>query len=380
MTKRRPKGDGSFTKRKDGRWQASLTIGYDAAGKQVRKYVVGRTQAEARSKLDALKREHHAGRLTIEDSTAATYLDRWLVEKRRQVKSTTYESYRYTVTRYLLPRIGSKKLTKLTPLTLQTALGEIADEVSPGTANYARFILRSALDQAVKWQLIPNNPVAAVPKFREEKHERSVWTTEQTRAFLNAAKDEDLYPLIYLAISTGLRIGELLALRWSDLKDGKLHVRHTLTKEDGQLKLASTKTNRSERIVALAPEAIEVLGDHRAKQAKAREALGDAWAHPEHMFTTAIGTYLDVSNVRRSWNAIEATAGVPHARLHDARHLHASMLIRHGLDARTVADRLGHTNPAFTMKQYTHAFEEQRLKAAVPLTALLGSATSRQED
>src|SRR5690606_33475513 len=156
------------------------------------------------------------------------------------------------------------------------------------------------------------------------------------RAFLSAAKNEDLYPLIYLAISTGLRIGELLALRWSDLKDGKLHVRHTLTKEDGQLKLASTKTNRSERIVALAPDAIDVLDGHRAQQAKVRDAIGDAWAHPEHMFTTAIGTYLDVSNVRRSWNAIEVKAGVPHARLHDARHLHASMLIRHGLDARTV--------------------------------------------
>lgn len=380
MTKRRPKGDGSFTKRSDGRWQAALTIGYDAAGKQVRKYVVGRTQSDTRAKLDALKREHHAGRLTIEDATADEHLTRWLAEKRRHVKPNTYESYRYTTTRYLLPRIGSKKLSKLTPLTVQTALGEIADEVSAGTANYARFVLRSALDQAVKWQLIPNNPVAAVPKFREEKPERRVWTSDQTRAFLNAAKDDDLYPLVYLAISTGLRIGELLALRWTDLKDGKLHVRYTLTKENGQLKLASTKTNRSERIVALAPDAIEVLEGHRAQQAKAREVIGDAWAHPEHMFTTAIGTYLDVSNVRRSWNAIEAKAGVPHARLHDARHLHASMLIRHGLDARTVADRLGHTNPAFTMKQYTHAFEEQRLKAAVPLTTLLGSTSSRNDD
>lgn len=371
MARRRAKGDGSITRRKDGLWQAAATIGYNENGKQKRKTVYGKTKEEVRKKLEDLRQQVSTTGVADEDPTLRAYLERWLEAKARQVKPRTAESYRYTVEKYINPKLGRTKLSKLTPLRIEAALGEIADEVSPHTSNYSRSTLRTALDQAVKWRLLPNNPAVAVDRARVEKRDLTLWTTEQVGLFLEQAKQHRLYALFYLAITSGLRIGELLALTWDDLKDGTLHVRRNLTKQNGALTLASTKTSKGQRLVTIAADTREVLAAYRQRQDIERQAVGEGWAHPGHMFTTEIGTYLDHRNVLRVWHRLQEQADVPRARLHDARHLHVSLLVRRGLDARTIADRVGHTNPAFTLRQYTHLFEEQRLAAAVPLDELL---------
>lgn len=273
--------------------------------------------------------------------------------------------------RYISPKLGRVKLSKLTPLKIQSALGQISDEVSPNTSNYSRSVLIMALNQAVKWRLVATNPVNAVDRVRAEKRDMTIWTTEQVGAFLEHAKPHRYYALFFLAITSGLRIGELLALTWSDLEGNLLHVRRNLTKQGGVWTLASTKTSKGRRVVTLASDTLQVLAKHRKSQHGQRELVGEGWQHPNHMFTTGIGTYLDQDNVRRAWKRLQDEAGVPPARLHDARHLHVSLLVRYGLDARTIADRVGHTNPAFTLRQYTHLFEQQRLAAAVPLDELL---------
>jgi len=276
------------------------------------------------------------------------------------------------VQKYINPKLGQLKLSKLTPLRIQTALGEIADEVSPHTSNYSRSTLSSALDQAVKWRLILTNPVKSVNRVREEKREMTIWTTEQIVQLLDAAKDHRLYPLFYLAITSGIRIGELLALTWDDLKGDTLQVRHNLVKEGGVFSLASTKTSKGRRTVSIASDTRKVLEQHRRKQEMEREVVGDAWQQPGHIFTTQIGTYLDQRNVLRVWHRFQDMNDGPRARMHDARHIHISLLIRRRLDARTIADRVGHSNPAFTLRQYAHAFEDQRQAAAVTLDELLG--------
>lgn len=140
---------------------------------------------------------------------------------------------------------------------------------------------------------------------------------------------------------------------------------------EGKYLLAPTKTEKGTRRVPLADDTLAVLRTHRTAQETERELLGEAWEHPEHMFVSVIGSYLDQRNVTTVWHRLQSDAGVPHARLHDARHLHVSLLIKHGLDAKTIADRVGHTNPGITLRTYTHLFDEQRQAAAVPLADLL---------
>ncbi len=376
MARRRAKGDGSITRRKNGLWQAAATIGYDENGKQKRKTVYGKTKEEVRRKLEDLRQQASTTGFAEEDPTLRAYLERWLDTKSRQVKPRTTESYRYTVEKYINPKLGRTKLSKLTPLRIQTALGEIADEVSAHTANYSRSTLRTALDQAVKWRLIPTNPAIAVERARTEKRDMTIWTTEQVGQFLEQSRQHRLHALFYLAITSGLRIGELLALTWSDLNGSTLRVRRNLTKIEGRLTLATTKTTKGQRLVSLAQDTLAVLEQHRQTQQAEIELVGEGWEHPGHMFTTEIGTFLDNRNVLRVWHRLQDQAGVPRARLHDARHLHVSLLVRHGLDASTIADRVGHTNAAFTLRQYTHLFEEQRLAAAVPLETLLAPKNS----
>lgn len=371
MPKRRSPGEGSITRRKDGSWQGSITIGYDRDGKQRRRYVSGRTQAAVRTKLHALQTQLQAGQLPADEIGVAAFLEMWLKEKARQVKPNTIQSYRYTIEQYVLPRVGQHKLHKLTSLVVQQTLGEIADAVTPNTSNYCRSLLYAALEQAVRWNLLPNNPVTHIPRLRHAKAEMRVWTTDETRRFLQAAAQHRLYALFYLAITSGLRIGELLGLQWADLRAHQLHVRRTLTQQGRQLLLTTPKTHRSDRIVTLANDTLMELELHRLRQEAERAVIPVAFQHPEHMFVSEAGTYLDVSNVRRAWNSLQSAADLPHARLHDTRHLHVSLLVKHGVDARTIADRIGHTNAAFTLKQYSHAFEEQRQAAAIPLETLL---------
>ncbi|HRP46607.1 MAG TPA: site-specific integrase [Trueperaceae bacterium] len=379
MARKRANGEGTITRRKDGRWQGAITIGRDEEGKQLRKTVYGRTQAEVRKKLDDLKKTIGATDLTSEAVTLEAYLARWLEEKARQVKPRTIESYKYTIERYINPKLGRVKLTKLTPLNIQTALGHIADEVSAHTGNYCRSVLVVALNQAVRWRILAANPMNAVDKARVEKEDKVLWSTVQVGTFLEKAEGHRLYALFYLAITSGIRIGELLALTWGDLEKGRLQVRRNLTKENGSLVLATTKTSKGRRIVTLAQDTLDVLAAHKEKQASERAKLGDSWQQPDHIFTTTIGTFLDYRNVLREWHKLQDKAEVPRTGLHDARHLHVSLLIRHGLDPKTIADRVGHTNPAFTLRQYAHLFEEQRLAAAVPLEDLLSTRSAESK-
>lgn len=365
---RRARGEGTIFRRKDGRWQGAVTLGFDTNGKQTRRTVYGKSQREVRDKIDQIKRR---GAKIESKLSLEAYLGTWLEHKRHQVKPRTAESYDFTIQRYIIPRLGRHRIDRITPLQLQRALTEIAAEVSPTTSNYCRAILYAAFRQALRWCITSTNPIDGVDRMHTPQREMTLWSVEQTNAFLTAAREDRLYPMFHLALATGMRVGEILGLQWDDLEGDTLHVRRSLNVEAGRPTLAEPKTNRGRRSIALDPDTVTILEEHRQRQAQERQLLGEAWEHPSHMFTTEIGTYLDHSNVRRVWNRIQEKANVPHARLHDARHLHVSLLIHHGIDTRTIADRIGHSNPAFTLRQYAHVLAGRQRAAAIPLAELL---------
>ena len=376
---KRAKGEGSVSERPDGTWIGQVTTGYTEEGKQKRKTVYGKTQAEALAKLAEVKQRLANGTYTDTKLTVKEYLKQWLEEKERTLKPSTIEQYTSCINRSIVPIIGSVKLDKLTPLQVQNLVNGIHDVSGAARAAKCRTVLFSAYKQAIRWQLVTRNPVEATDPVKEPHREMTLWEPEQAARFLDTARSHRLYAFFYLGMATGLRRGELLGLRWVDIEGSLLHVKQTLVKVGTQLTLSTPKTRKGFRTVALSPDVLEVLLLHRQRQEAERAVFGDTWQHPELVFTSEVGTPLNPDNLKRVRDYLMKEADVPRVRLHDLRHLHASLAIRGGMDAKVLADRLGHARASFTLDRYTHLFESQRAQSAVSLLDFLPKPKSNPD-
>ena len=366
MAKRRGNGEGTIVQLKDGRWQGRITL---PNGK--RKSVYGKTYTECREKLDALKRQLADGSFSDSDLTVKQFLETWLEHRALEVKPKTLSGNRYQCKKYIIPKIGKVKLANLTPMKVQTLITELANEVSPSCANRSRKDLKTALNYALRMQLITRNPVDATKKLKEAKPEMTIWNYEEASRFLTAAKEHRLYPLFRLTMSTGMRIAEVLGLRWQDVKGSQIHIRHTGTQVDGKLVFdETTKTEHSNRIVSIPRDVVEVLNERRAAQQENYEQQGYKPSH-DLVFDSLVGTPLAPRNLERVYKSLQAKADVPHAKFHDLRHWHASMLIEEGWDIRRIAKRLGHADPSITYRTYTHLINRDREEEPISLGDIL---------
>lgn len=385
-------------KRKDGTWQGAVTLGFDEDGTQKRRTIYGKTQREVLEKLEAIKRRLANGYAETAH-TVASYLKEWLDDKRLEVKPQTVEDYLYQLEKYVIPRVGKVKLSSLTPRHVQTMCTELATEISPQRANKCRRVLSGALSQAVRLERIGRNPCDAVKPKKVEVREMVLWSPEHLALFLDTSRSHRLHALFYLAVSTGMRRGELLGLRWCDVEAGSLVVRQSLIDQRGKIMLTTPKTVRSYRRVMLSPDASEILSAHCVRQESERRELGAAWPDTGLVFVSEVGTAIHPRNLERTWlslqraarekkrvvlketlraslhaealeqalAAVQDLALLPHARLHDLRHLHASLAISGGMQVKVLANRLGHAKPSFTLDVYTHLFEEQLQNSAVSI-------------
>ena len=361
---RRADGEGTITQRQDGTWMGQISLGYDDSGKRKRKTVYGKTQKEVRAKVDEVKQQLASGTFSDTKLTVRQYLEQWHTEKAREVRPRTVELYRLQAEKHIYPRIGRIKLDKLTPLHLQSMCGEIADEVGARTAELCRVQMVGALKQAVRWGLIARNPADAVNPIKVNKQEIKIWNPADAAKLLDASQGHRLYALFYLAMSTGMRRGELLALRWNDVRGSTVHVRQS-------------KTRKGVRRIALSPDVLAVLDKHRERQDLERSFLAEVWPDTGLVFPSEVGTPIEPGNLRRTWVTLQKQAGVTQIRLHDLRHLHASMLIVKGKKSPIeVADRLGHTNPSFTLDVYGHLFEEVQQEEAMSILEFLPQPSS----
>ncbi len=378
MAKKRANREGSIFQRSDGRW--SGVVEKDSLdGKRHRKYIYGRTREEVHERLTVLLRNKQQG-LPIPDERVSLehYLNRWLEDVvKPSVRTSTFIRYDGDVKYHFIPALGKIPLAKLTPQQLQNFYTEKAREgCAPQSILNMHRVLHSALKQAVRWNLVARNVTEAVTPPKIRRREMHTLTPPEAKQLLEAAKGEPLDALYVLAVTTGMRQAELLALRWRDLdlEAGALEVRRTFSRgENGTRVETEPKSAKGKRRITLAAMATDALRRHRIAQAKERLAAGRDWKDQGLMFCTAVGSPIEQSNLlRRSFWPLLAKAGLPRIRFHDLRHTAATLLLAQGVHPKIVQELLGHSQISLTLDLYSHVLPTMQEDAAKKMEKLLG--------
>ena len=367
--KRRGKGEGSIRLRADGRWEATLTL-TPIGGKRRRKSYFGKTRAVAARKLTAaLKAQADSLPLPSERLMVKAYLEQWLETKRSSLRPESFRRYREMCHLHIIPEIGRKPLVRLRPSDLQTLYARIRGKGLSGTSlSLLHGVLHVALGDAAKWNLVVRNVSDLVDVPRRSTPEMRTLTPDEAARLLRAANRDPLEAFYILALTCGLRLGELQGLRWRSvaLDRGRLLVTATLQGvENGTPILAEPKTANSRREVYLSKMAVRALRAHRASQLEQRLKAGAVWEDFDLVFTTGRGRPLDGNNLRtRSFASLLARAGLPPMRFHSLRHAAATILLAEGVNVKVVSQMLGHADITTTLRIYGHLLPSMQEQAA----------------
>ena len=362
-------------------WLVRIFLGRDPSTGR-RKYhnkSVRGAKKDAQQYLTAALRERDLGSFAKPSSEPlGAYLDRWLeTAARPKLKARTYRDYETLLKRYVRPSLEGRPLAKVTPLDMQAVYGKIIEKgLSARTVRYTHAVLRSALQQAVKWRLLAYNPADSVELPRQSRKEIKVLSTVQTRALLRAADKDRIGALFALAVTAGPRPSEYLALKWTDLniKAGAIVVTRSLEwLQGGGWQFAETKRSRSRRTIKLQAHVLGALKKHKAAQEEARVEAKDRWTDNGLIFTTRTGGPLDERNVaQQDFIRVLNAAKLPtDFRLYDLRHTAATLALAAGVQPKVVSEMLGHASAAFTLDVYSHLLPHMQDSAAAKVGKLL---------
>jgi len=370
MAGRRANNEGSIYRRKsDGRWCATVLVGYNSAGRPIRKTLTAKTRQEAAQRLRSMQRIQEDGS-PIPDATmtVAGLIERWSTDiLPNQLARRGADNYRSVARNHILPTLGRLKLQSLSVADVDRLLAQkVADGYSVSTVKRIRSVLAQALDQGMRWGAVSWNVASLSRAPRGARKEGRTLTPEQARLLLDCLKDHRLRALYALMLSVGLRKGEALGLRWEDLDERTQVLRCTrqLQWEDGKLITQDTKTPKSRRSLNLPAQLMAELRAHKARQAAERLALGEAWVDSGYMFTTQIGTPIDGRNLLRDFKKITQAAGLGDWTIHELRHSSASLMLAQGVPLQVVSEVLGHASIRMTADVYGHILEPDRAAAA----------------
>jgi integrase len=371
---RRGRGEGSISLRKDGRWEGRVDLGWHT-GKRRRVVVYGATRAEAASKVVVLLRERQQGLLSSSPSQSlSTYLDSWLTSIEGRVRPKTLVSDRMYVRRHILPTLGKLRLDRLTPQHVQALLDlKTRAGLAPQSVVHIRGVLRRALNRAMRYGWVVRNSAALADPPKLERTPIKPFSPDEAREFLDAVVGDPLEGLYSLALTTGLRQGELLGLRWEDvdLDGATVRVNHALQRYGGELHMVPPKTARSRRIVSIPEVAARALRAHRFRQLQDWRRAGDRWQDRGLVFATRWGTPIEPRNATRSFKRVLARVGLREIRFHDLRHSCATLLLVQGVSPRVVMEILGHSQIGLTMNTYSHVALDLQREAAGRMDAVL---------
>ncbi len=365
-------------------WFLIIELGRDpVTGKRRRVYRTTATRKEAEQEQARLRHEAATG-LDVDRIIVADYLRRWLDTSRPNLAPSTYHRYEQLLRVQVVPRIGGVDLAKLRPLYVQQLYSDLrqsgrADKqggLSGRTVLHAHRVLSEALSQAVRWQLVARNPCQAVDPPHAARREMRSLTPDQTRHLLEAAAElnTSFGDAVIVAVHSGLRLGELLGLRWEDVdfEHEAISVSRALQYLSGDgLALREPKTPRARRKVPLGISAIDTLKRLRRRQLEERLATGAAYQESGLVFTDAFGGALKPYSVSARFGTFVRTQGLGPLRFHDLRHAHATLLLARGIHPKIVSERLGHASIGITLDTYSHVLPGLQEEAVRDLDSFL---------
>jgi integrase len=349
-----------------------------------RRSIYGKSKKEVRAKLRDAQLDLQAGKLPLETSTMTVgeHLGHWLENAAKpNVSYHTYESYELCVRRRLAPRLGAIKLVQLQPRHIQELYTELNRTLSPKSIRITHVALSQALKLAVEWGMIAQNPAAKVklPKLRQK--EKTILSADQVADLLSATREHRLYALWHVLVTTGMRKGEALGLRWEDLDfdTGMLRIRRQIIRKTGiGLVLQDLKTVKSRRIIPLGDRTLQALREHKTRQNEVR--LRSSWweDRPEYegmIFSTETGTPSDPATTWATFQRCLKKAELPHVTVHALRDTAITNMLIAGVDAKTVSERVGHGDVSITLRYYVTVNQGMQKDAADRLEALYALAS-----
>jgi integrase len=366
---KRGNGEGGITRHKrSGLYMARYTV-QTATGPK-RKTIYGKEREEVAEKLiEALSNRNKGLVFEADNLKLGEYLGRWLADSVRDtVRPTTFERYEQMVRLHIRPVLGEVKLKNVTSAHVRGLYRQKLDDgLSPRTVQYVHVTLHKALKQAIADGLIPRNATEAVKPPQVRREEMRPLTAEQVKVLFEAAKGDRLEALYVLAVTTGLRQGELLGLKWDDidLEVGTLQVRRTLTTAKGGPVLSAPKTKGSRRTVRLSQMALEALRSHLERQLGEIDRAGSLWRENGLIFASEAGEPLDRRYITtHRFKPLLKRAGLPQIRFHDLRHTCATLLLSKNVNPKVVSEMLGHATIAITLDTYSHVLPTMQESAA----------------
>jgi integrase len=375
MARRRGNNEGSIFKRKDGRWVGEVSL----TGRRMTKYA--KTQKEARDWVNATLGKIDHG-LTFDGAqlTLSQYMESWLSGKELARRPSTVRNYRRYMTLYILPFLGKMKVQSIVPGHIRQLYVRMQKEGKGArTIQLVHVTLHCAFAQAVKEGLVGYNPMDAVDRPKVETKQFQIFTEEQARKFIMTARGHPYEALYYLALTTGMRKGEILGLKWSDVDWEK-----SMLRVERQLQpvsfnggaLAPTKTKSGRRQIKLGKGLLAMLELHRQRQETQKLRAGNRWKENGMIFTTSIGTFIDQTKVSREFKRILREADLPDIRFHDLRHTSLSFLLDRGTPVNTVQNRAGHSKASITTDIYGHSMAHSQDEAAEDIEEIVKPLTS----
>lgn len=375
---------------KDGKqvtaWYVVVDLNRGPDGRRRQKWHGGfRTRREAEVAKAKLVNEVHggtyieAGKSTLTDWVESS----WLETMRSQVKASTWDSYMRNLRLHVLPRIGHRTLAQVSPTVLNGLYTELMESgrrngnggLSAKTVRYVHATVHKVLGDAVDAGLLQANPAnrARPPKPRAAgQAEMRCWDAEQLAGFLVHVEGHRLQTAFHLAAMTGMRRGEVLGLRWGDVsfQTQRVSVRHTIISVAYKVRESTPKTHQA-RVIDLDTATVDLLRRHAIRQETERLAWGPGYQENDLVFRREDGSPMHPESFSDAFEAEVARSGLPRIRLHDLRHGHATIALRAGVPVKVISERLGHENPAFTLKQYAHVIPGMQAEAAALIASLV---------